>query len=84
MSVLCPGVVASDLYITSAKQRPERYGGPGEVELPAMGAGQQGMPPEDVGPTNITKAVASATSPSVAFVRLRLIARFACKATPSG
>ncbi len=50
VSVLCPGVVASDLYNTSAKQRPERYGGPGEVEMPAMGAARQAMPAEEVGP----------------------------------
>ena len=38
VSVLCPGVVASDLYHTSSQQRPERYGGPEDVSLPAGGA----------------------------------------------
>jgi len=61
VSVLCPGVVASDLYRTSAAQRPQRFGGPEEVDLPALDAAAEkadepaALPPsamraEDVGP----------------------------------
>jgi NAD(P)-dependent dehydrogenase (short-subunit alcohol dehydrogenase family) len=50
VSVLCPGVVDSQLYTTSAVQRPSQYGGPHQVETPGMGMGPQAMPAEDVGP----------------------------------
>ena len=50
VSVLCPGVVASELYHTSAKQRPERYGGPAEVAAPLGDAAPQAMPAEEIGP----------------------------------
>ena len=50
VSVLCPGMVASELYHTSAKQRPDRYGGPVQVETPVSEAPPQAMAAEDVGP----------------------------------
>jgi NAD(P)-dependent dehydrogenase (short-subunit alcohol dehydrogenase family) len=50
VSVLCPGVVDSQLYTTSAEQRPSQYGGPQQVDTPSMGMGPQAMPAEDVGP----------------------------------
>jgi NAD(P)-dependent dehydrogenase (short-subunit alcohol dehydrogenase family) len=52
VSVLCPGVVQSELYQTSAQQRPERFGGPEEVESPGIVRENpvQAMPAEDVGP----------------------------------
>lgn len=56
VSVLCPGLVQSELYRTSASQRPERFGGPEEVAPPEVGveaAGQavaNAMPAEAVGP----------------------------------
>ena len=56
VSVLCPGVVESELYRTSAAQRPDHYGGPQQVSPPgimagaAEGAGPTAMPAEDVGP----------------------------------
>lgn len=56
VSVLCPGVVQSELYQTSAAQRPERFGGP-EILAPAgtdsnvaTGVAPQAMPAEAVGP----------------------------------
>lgn len=49
VSVLCPGMVASDLYRTSLAHRPERFGGPQGPELPA-GAPPGAMPAEEVGP----------------------------------
>ncbi len=55
VSVLCPGVVQSELYRTSAAQRPERFGGPQDVAPPTAGASpsdavQTAMPAEAVGP----------------------------------
>lgn len=54
VSVLCPGVVESDLYQTSAAQRPEQFGGPQVVTPPTIGGGGQAettaMPAEEVGP----------------------------------
>ena len=50
VSVLCPGMVASELYTTSAKQRPERFGGPADVEVPVSDVAPEMMPAEDVGP----------------------------------
>jgi len=56
VSVLCPGVVESDLYQSSAKQRPEHFGGPQNVTMPEVDAGGDSavaptaMPAEDVGP----------------------------------
>jgi NAD(P)-dependent dehydrogenase (short-subunit alcohol dehydrogenase family) len=55
VSVLCPGVVQSELYRTSAVQRPERFGGPQHVEPPSPGASPRdgvvrAMPAEAVGP----------------------------------
>jgi NAD(P)-dependent dehydrogenase (short-subunit alcohol dehydrogenase family) len=57
VSVLCPGVVQSELYHTSASQRPERFGGPQTVDAapgdPTGGAGVgtvTPMPAEEVGP----------------------------------
>lgn len=50
VSVLCPGVVESDLYQTSAKQRPARFGGPEVVEAPTGEGAPRAMRAEDVGP----------------------------------
>lgn len=50
VSVLCPGLVAGDLSATSARHRPDRFGGP--VDNPRAGAGPNpaAMPNEQVGP----------------------------------
>ena len=55
VSVLCPGVVESELYRTSAAQRPDRFGGPESVSPPGITAAAAGSPPtalpaEAVGP----------------------------------
>jgi NAD(P)-dependent dehydrogenase (short-subunit alcohol dehydrogenase family) len=56
VSVLCPGVVESELYQTSANQRPDRFGGPQQVTMPSVDAPAGGavaptaMPAEAVGP----------------------------------
>lgn len=56
VSVLCPGVVQSELYQTSAAQRPEQFGGPQVVTPPGLGAGAATQAPpgamaaEEVGP----------------------------------
>jgi NAD(P)-dependent dehydrogenase (short-subunit alcohol dehydrogenase family) len=59
VSVLCPGVVASNLMGTSAENRPEAFGRQAEPQLPgAGGSGGAAVPPalvralpaEDVGP----------------------------------
>jgi NAD(P)-dependent dehydrogenase (short-subunit alcohol dehydrogenase family) len=55
VSVLCPGVVRSELYRTSAAQRPERFGGPEHVAPPRRGSSPsdsepRAMPAEAVGP----------------------------------
>jgi len=51
VSVLCPGLIATDLSQTSARNRPDRFGGPQE-EPPAMAdeLKAQAMTPEEVGP----------------------------------
>lgn len=51
VSVLCPGLIATDLSQTSARNRPARFGGP-QPEPPAMTEElvAQAMEPEDVGP----------------------------------
>jgi NAD(P)-dependent dehydrogenase (short-subunit alcohol dehydrogenase family) len=50
VSVLCPGLVAGNLGVTSARNRPDRFGGPtpvpGYTSSPPPGA----MPNEEVGP----------------------------------
>jgi NAD(P)-dependent dehydrogenase (short-subunit alcohol dehydrogenase family) len=60
VSVLCPGVVTSNLMMTSAENRPDAFGAPPTPQLPAedVGAGGASAPPlppwamaaEDVGP----------------------------------
>jgi NAD(P)-dependent dehydrogenase (short-subunit alcohol dehydrogenase family) len=59
VSVLCPGVVASNLTATSAANRPEAFGAQAAPELAAAGItdaasaarlAAQAMPAEDVGP----------------------------------
>ncbi|HEX2382962.1 MAG TPA: SDR family NAD(P)-dependent oxidoreductase [Acidimicrobiales bacterium] len=55
VSVLCPGMVQSNLVATSARHRPERHGGPFTPAMPAASDREQtqllGMlPPEAVGP----------------------------------
>lgn len=58
VSVLCPGVVASNLMGTSAENRPGAFGEQAPLELGAAGADRGGAPPppvrampaEDVGP----------------------------------
>jgi short-subunit dehydrogenase len=58
VSVLCPGMVASNLMGTSAENRPEAYGAQAAPEIPEAGAvdadpsrfAALAMPAEDVGP----------------------------------
>jgi NAD(P)-dependent dehydrogenase (short-subunit alcohol dehydrogenase family) len=56
VSVLCPGVVESELYTTSAAQRPDRFGGPHTAVMPSVDASGNAavaptaMPAEEVGP----------------------------------
>jgi short-subunit dehydrogenase len=53
VSVLCPGMVRSNLPVTSALHRPERHGGPFETaeRIPDDGEAMPGMlVPEAVGP----------------------------------
>lgn len=51
VSVLCPGLIDTDLSQTSARNRPDRFGGPMK-EPPPMTEELKAtaMPPEDVGP----------------------------------
>ena len=51
VSVLCPGLIATDLSQTSARNRPQRFGGP-QPEPAAMTEElvAQAMTPEEVGP----------------------------------
>jgi len=49
VSVLCPGLVAGKLGATSARNRPERFGGPMAYD-PARGMPPSAMPNEAVGP----------------------------------
>ena len=57
VSVLCPGLVAGNLSATSARNRPERFGGP--VANPREGAAPNpaAMPNERVGPI-VARAIA--------------------------
>jgi NAD(P)-dependent dehydrogenase (short-subunit alcohol dehydrogenase family) len=49
VSVLCPGLVAGNLGVTSARNRPDRFGGP--MPTPDFGGGPPvAMPNEEVGP----------------------------------
>jgi len=50
VSVLCPGLVQSNLGTTSAKHRPARYGGALPDPMAERGPIQGAMPNEDVGP----------------------------------
>jgi len=50
VSVLCPGLVQSNLGSTSAKHRPERFGGALPDPMAERGPIQGAMPNEDVGP----------------------------------
>lgn len=51
VSVLCPGLVAGNLSATSAKNRPERFGGPLPSPERRAASGMPGaMPGDDVGP----------------------------------
>ena len=51
VSVLCPGLIATDLSSTSARNRPDRFGGPSEAPPPMPSEmAAQAMAPEDVGP----------------------------------
>jgi NAD(P)-dependent dehydrogenase (short-subunit alcohol dehydrogenase family) len=50
VSVLCPGLVQSNLGSTSAKHRPERYGGAMPDPMTERGPIEGAMPNEDVGP----------------------------------
>lgn len=49
VSVLCPGLVAGNLGATSARNRPERYGGP-DPNAPNRSAPPSAMPNEGIGP----------------------------------
>jgi len=50
VSVLCPGLVQSNLGSTSARHRPERYGGSLPDPMGGRGPIEGAMPNEDVGP----------------------------------
>lgn len=51
VSVLCPGLIATDLSLTSARNRPARFGGPLPAPAPMPDEMKaQAMAPEDVGP----------------------------------
>ena len=50
VSVLCPGLVESNLGSTSARHRPERYGGALPDPMAERGPVQGAMPNESVGP----------------------------------
>jgi NAD(P)-dependent dehydrogenase (short-subunit alcohol dehydrogenase family) len=50
VSVLCPGLVQSNLGSTSAKHRPDRYGGALPDPMAERGPIEGAMPNEDVGP----------------------------------
>jgi NAD(P)-dependent dehydrogenase (short-subunit alcohol dehydrogenase family) len=54
VSVLCPGMVQSNLGETSARHRPERHGGPFDPAIPSTVGGAPRLPgmlpPEAVGP----------------------------------
>ena len=50
VSVLCPGLVQSNLGSTSAKHRPDRYGGALSDPMAERGPMPGAMPNEDVGP----------------------------------
>lgn len=51
VSVLCPGMVRSNLEATSARHRPDRFGGPlASPETPPADAQAMMMPAEKVGP----------------------------------
>ncbi len=51
VSVLCPGLIATDLSQTSARNRPARFGGPAPTPPPMSDDMKaQAMAPEDVGP----------------------------------
>ena len=50
VSVLCPGLVESNLGSTSAKHRPDRFGGPLPDPMAERGPVQGAMPNEEVGP----------------------------------
>lgn len=60
VSVLCPGTVQSNLAATSARHRPERYGGPFALPAAAAGRAPAGvMTPEEVGPLVVQAIVAN-------------------------
>lgn len=48
VSVLCPGLVAGNLSVTAARNRPERFGGPSQV--PERTVPPSAMPNEAIGP----------------------------------
>ena len=50
VSVLCPGLVVGQLGVTSARHRPERFGGPLPVPDPNRTMPPSAMPSEAVGP----------------------------------
>lgn len=50
VSVLCPGLVESNLGATSARNRPARFGGPLDDPAPGRGMPPGAMPNEVVGP----------------------------------
>jgi NAD(P)-dependent dehydrogenase (short-subunit alcohol dehydrogenase family) len=51
VSVLCPGLVAGNLAATSARHRPERFGGPTDDRSRGSSAVPGAMPNEQIGPT---------------------------------
>ena len=50
VSVLCPGLIGTDLSLTSARNRPARFGGPTTAAPMAEDMKAEAMTPEQVGP----------------------------------
>ena len=57
VSVLCPGLVAGNLSATSARNRPDRFGGPVANPREGMAPNSAAMPNERVGPI-VARAIA--------------------------
>lgn len=79
VSVLCPGLVAGNLTATSARNRPERFGGPTPNPREGAPANPSAMPNDAVGPI-VARAIAANrayvfTHPDGGMLEARLTAR---------
>lgn len=79
VSVLCPGLVAGNLTATSARNRPERFGGPTPNPREGAPANPAAMPNDEVGPI-VARAIAANrayifTHPDGGMLEARLAAR---------